>query len=127
MTVIALKQRYAGHAKRAAMIAAANSYLGRLVVTVDEDIDPSNLGDVLWAITTRCEPSEAADIVRDGWSSSLDPRIHPAQRETGNTTNSKLILNACRPFEWIDRFPKPSALSIEEANEVEQKWGKALA
>ncbi|GAB2890268.1 UbiD family decarboxylase [Paraburkholderia jirisanensis] len=127
MTVIALKQRYAGHAKRAALIAAANSYLGRLVVTVDEDIDPSNIGDVLWAITTRCEPSEAADVIRDGWSSSLDPGIHPARRDAGNTTNSKLILNACRPFEWKDRFPTPSALSIEEAAEVERKWGSAIA
>lgn len=127
MTVIALKQRYAGHAKRAALIAAANSYLGRVVVTVDDDIDPSNIGDVLWAITTRCEPSEAVDIIRDGWSSALDPGIHPSRRDSGNTTNSKLILNACRPFEWMDRFPTPSALSIEEAAEVERKWGGVIA
>ena len=46
MTVVALKQRYAGHAKRAALIAAAHSYMGRLVVVVDEDVDPSDLGDV---------------------------------------------------------------------------------
>ena len=40
MTVVALKQRYDGHAKRAALIAAANSYMGRLVVVVDDDVDP---------------------------------------------------------------------------------------
>ncbi len=57
MTVISLKQRYAGHSKRAALIAAANSYMGRIVVVVDEDVDPSNLADVMWAVTTRCEPS----------------------------------------------------------------------
>ena len=49
MTVVALKQRYAGHAKRAALIAAAQSYMGRLVVVVDDDVDPSNLADVMWA------------------------------------------------------------------------------
>src|SRR5262249_24027723 len=43
MIVVALKQRYAGHAKRAGLIAAANAYMGRLVVVVDDDIDPSNL------------------------------------------------------------------------------------
>src|SRR6187431_2958518 len=64
MTVVALRQRYAGHAKRAALIAAANSYMGRLVVVVDDDVDPSNLADVMWAITTRCEPSEQIDIER---------------------------------------------------------------
>src|ERR1700753_2112531 len=71
MTVVALKQRYAGHAKRAGLIAAANSYMGRVVVVVDEDIDPSNLADVMWAVTTRSEPSESVDIIRNGWSSSL--------------------------------------------------------
>src|SRR3989442_14975487 len=45
MTVVALKQRYAGHAKRAALIAAANSYMGRVVVVVDEDVEPSTLHD----------------------------------------------------------------------------------
>ena len=75
MTVVALKQRYAGHAKRAALIAAANSYMGRLVVVVDDDVDPSNLADVMWAVTTRCEPAEQIDIVRNAWSSALDPRI----------------------------------------------------
>ena len=77
MTVIALKQRYAGHSKRAGLIAAAQSYMGRIVVTVDEDVDPSNLADVMWAITTRCEPSEQVDIVKSAWSSGLDPRITP--------------------------------------------------
>ena len=50
MTVVALKQRYDGHAKRAALIAAANSYMGRLVVVVDDDVDPSDLADVMWAV-----------------------------------------------------------------------------
>src|SRR5262249_26885630 len=48
MTVVALKQRYDGHAKRAALVAAAHSYMARLVVVVDDDIDPSNLNDVMW-------------------------------------------------------------------------------
>ena len=45
-----------GHVKRAPLIAAANSYMGRLIVMVDDDVDPSNLADVMWAVTTRCEP-----------------------------------------------------------------------
>ena len=75
MTVVALKQRYDGHAKRAALVAAAHSYMARIVVVVDEDVDPSNLADVMWAVATRCEPSEQLDIVRNAWSSALDPRI----------------------------------------------------
>ena len=107
MTVVALKQRYDGHAKRAGLIAAANSYMGRLVVVVDDDVDPSNLADVMWAITTRCEPSEQVDIVRNAWSSALDPRIPPEDKERGITSHSKTIIEACRPFAWIDKFPQP--------------------
>ena len=126
MTVVALKQRYAGHAKRAALIAAANSYMGRLVVVVDEDVDPSNLNDVMWAVTTRCEPCEQIDIVREAWSSALDPRIPPEAKVRGVTSHSKAIIEACRPFPWIDKFPPTSALSHGEARAIEEKWGGVL-
>jgi 4-hydroxy-3-polyprenylbenzoate decarboxylase len=126
MTVVALRQRYDGHAKRAALIAAAHTYMGRLVVVVDEDIDPSNLADVMWAVTTRCEPSEQIDIVRNGWSSALDPRIPADDKQRGVTSHSKAIIDACRPFRWLDKFPPASALTPEEARAVEEKWGTML-
>jgi 4-hydroxy-3-polyprenylbenzoate decarboxylase len=122
MTVVALRQRYAGHAKRAGLIAAAQSYMGRIVVTVDEDVDPSNLADVMWAIATRCEPSEQVDIVRDAWSSALDPRLTAESRARGQTSNSKIILDACKPFGWREQFPPTSALSQEEARSIADKW-----
>jgi UbiD family decarboxylase len=126
MTVIALKQRYAGHAKRAAMIAGAQSYMGRIVVVVDEDVDPSNLADVMWAVTTRCEPSEAVDIVRNAWSSSLDPRIPPEARAIGATSHSKMLIDACKPFAWKDSYPPSSSLLPSEAAEIEEKWQHVL-
>jgi UbiD family decarboxylase len=127
MTVISLKQRYDGHAKRAGLIAAANSYMGRIVVVVDEDIDPSNLADVMWAVTTRCEPSEQVDIVRDAWSSALDPRIPPLEKKRGTASHSKMIINACKPLSWFDQFPVASALSLEEAAALESRWKHILA
>jgi 4-hydroxy-3-polyprenylbenzoate decarboxylase len=126
MTVVALKQRYDGHAKRAALIAAAHSYMARIVVVVDEDIDPANLNDVMWAVATRCEPSEQIDIIRNAWSSALDPRIPQEQKLAGMTAHSKVIIEACRPFSWLDKFPPASALSLEEAKAIEEKWGDFL-
>lgn len=126
MTVVAIRQRYAGHAKRAGLIAAANSYMGRIVVVVDEDVDPSNLADVMWAVTTRAEPSEDVDIVRNGWSSSLDPRVSMEDRNAGRTSNSKMIIDACIPFERISSYPQTSALSVEEAQAVRMRWPDIL-
>ena len=45
MIVVAIKQRYPGHAKQAALVACqchAGAYLGRYVVVVDDDIDITN-------------------------------------------------------------------------------------
>jgi UbiD family decarboxylase len=127
MTVVAVTQRYDGHAKRAGLIAAANSYMARLVVVVDEDVDPSDLAEVMWAVATRCEPSEQTDIVRNAWSSALDPRIPPDAKTQGVASHSKLIIEAVKPFAWIDRFPKLSALSHDEARAIAEKWGEALS
>jgi UbiD family decarboxylase len=126
MTVVAIRQRYAGHAKRAGLIAAANSYMGRLVVIVDDDVDPSNLADVMWAITTRCEPAEQIDVVRNAWSSALDPRIPAESKAAGITSHSKAIIEACRPFGWAGSFPPTSSLTQEEAREIDRKWGSAI-
>jgi 4-hydroxy-3-polyprenylbenzoate decarboxylase len=125
--VVALRQRYDGHAKRAAMVAAAHSYMARIVVVVDDDVDPSNLADVMWAVTTRCEPAEGIDIIRNAWSSALDPRISPEDKAKGVTSHSKAVINACRPFSWIDKFPAPSALTADEARAIEDKWKSFLS
>jgi 4-hydroxy-3-polyprenylbenzoate decarboxylase len=127
MTVVSLKQRYDGHARRAGLIAAANAYMGRMVVVVDEDIDPSNIQDVLWAINTRAEPSESVEIIRKGWSSALDPRIPAEDKARGISSNSKLVIDACRPFVWREDFPQASALSIDEARAIEDRWGRAIS
>ena len=51
--VISIKQAFAGHARQAGFLAAScqsGSYLGRWVVVVDEDVDPTNLFEVVWEI-----------------------------------------------------------------------------
>ena len=89
--VISIKQAYPGHSKQAAMLAAnchAGNYLGRFVIVVDEDIDPTNMFDVVWAMATRCDPSEDIDIIRRAWSGALDPR-----KRVGDNFNSRAIVD----------------------------------
>ena len=52
LNIISIKQRYPGHARQAGMVASqvhAGAYLGRYVIVVDDDIDPTKTFDVLWA------------------------------------------------------------------------------
>jgi len=119
---VSIKQRYAGHARQAGHIAAmchAGAYLGRFVVVVDEDIDPTNLEDVMWAMCTRSDPERSIDLIKRAWSGPLDPAIHPDEKGF----NSRLIIDACRPFEWKDRFPPVCNLTAEEQQVARERWG----
>jgi 4-hydroxy-3-polyprenylbenzoate decarboxylase len=122
--VIAIKQAYAGHAKQAAMLAAnvhAGNYLGRFVVVVEDDIDPTNTFDVLWAMATRCDPVEDIDFIRRAWSGPLDPR-----KRKDDAHNSRAIIVACRPYERMIDFPAVAESSPELRAKTLEKWGYLL-
>ena len=130
LQVISLRQRYGGHARQAAHVALGareGGYLGRFVILVDDDIDPSNMADVLWAIATRCDPETSIEIMRGCWSSPIDPRIPPERRSQGDFTNSRAIIDACRPFRWIKDFSKDHALTPEERAQTAAKWKHVLS
>jgi 4-hydroxy-3-polyprenylbenzoate decarboxylase len=125
MVVVAIRQKYPGHAKQAALVACqchAGAYLGRYVVVVDDDIDITDLNEVVWAISTRTDPATSVDILRRTWSGPLDPVIPPGQK--GH--NSRMIIEATRPYEWRDRFPDISQISDQTRAEISSKWKEGL-
>lgn len=117
---ISIKQRFAGHAKRAALIASQSSTLqiGRYVIVVDEDIDPTNLQDVLWSLCFRLDPAQDIDIVRNCRTTPLDPLHRP---ESALHT-SMAIIDACKPFDWKDQFPPAIEVDPQLAREYAEKW-----
>jgi 4-hydroxy-3-polyprenylbenzoate decarboxylase len=106
--VVAIKQRYPGHAQQAARAVASLTRNGRWIVIVDDDIDPTNFSEVLWAMTTRAEPAKDIEILENCWSTPLDPLMPPDKRDTGDHTNSLALFYAVRPFHRRDKFPKVS-------------------
>ena len=122
VVVVSIKQRYGGHARQAALVAsqapAGGVYHGRYVIVVDEDVDPSNLKDVMWAMCTRSNPAIDIDIIRRAWSTPLDVTIH---KPTKDFTNSRAIIDACKPFEWIDEFPQVITWDPELVERVKKK------
>ena len=100
--VVSIKQRYPGHARQAGMIAGfchAGAYLGRYVIVVDDDIDVTNTGDVLWAVATRSNPEVDIEIIRRCWSGPLDPVIPMGQKGDRKSTrlNSSHIQKSRMP------------------------------
>lgn len=124
-TIVSIKQSYPGHATEAGHIASqtrAGAYLGRYVVVVDNDINPYDIEDVMWAICTRSDPKEM-DIIKRAWSGPLDPRI---RKPTDDYTNSHGIIYAVKPYEWYDEFPPTSLNSKELTQKVFSKWNEHM-
>ncbi len=122
--VIAIRQAYPGHARQAAMLAASSqsgSYLGRFVAVVDDDIDPTDIFDVMWAVCTRCDPAEDIEFFRRAWSTPLDPLL-----DTASSTNSRAIIDACRPFERLKDFPTVARATPELIAKVSAKFADVL-
>jgi 4-hydroxy-3-polyprenylbenzoate decarboxylase len=124
MTVIAVDQSYPGHATQALMVGSqtgTSAYGGRVAVVVDPDIDITNLDDVLWAIMTRCDPVRDVTIIDRAWSGPLDPAIHPDERGF----NSRLLIDATKPWEWRERFAEP-VVTGEMSRAARERWGWIL-
>jgi UbiD family decarboxylase len=118
--VVSIKQLYPGHATQAGMLAAtchAGNYAGRWVVVVDEDIDPSNLFDVTWAMSTRCDPPEDIQYIKRAWSTPLDPMLRAPPWQ-----NNRAVVDACRPYAWKDDFPTVAEASPELKASIRGKW-----
>jgi 4-hydroxy-3-polyprenylbenzoate decarboxylase len=114
---------YPGHAKQVAIAASgSNDRLNRWVIIVDEDIDPSNIGEVLWALGTRCEPGAAIDVIDGCWGMRSDPLLSPEKRARGEITSSKAMVYACKPYHWKEEFPRSLRSSPELLQRVREKF-----
>jgi 4-hydroxy-3-polyprenylbenzoate decarboxylase len=128
--VVSIKQLHPGHAKMAGLVAVgcgSAAFLGRLTIIVDDDIDITNPAEVMWALATRWDPKTQTDVIDGCWSGNLDPTLPPDKRMAGDTTNSRMIIYAVRPYHWKDDFPKVNTVSKEYAEEIRRKWKGKLA
>jgi 4-hydroxy-3-polyprenylbenzoate decarboxylase len=125
-TVIQIRQRYPGHARQVLHVASscqAGAYNGKWNVVVDDDIDASDLDQVLWAMCTRFDPVTDIDIIQKAWSSGRDPMVLP-----GNF-NNRILIDACIPYDrkLKGKFPPVVDVSTELRAKLREKWGKILA
>src|SRR5437867_9723926 len=128
-TVVSIKQMHAGQAKMAGLVASgcrAGAYLGRMVIVVDEDIDITDPREVIWAMATRWDPKTQSDIIDGTWTGYIDPMVPPDKRDGHDLTNSRIIIYACKPYQWKDSFPPVSTISQELKARVLEEWAGRL-
>lgn len=122
MAVVSINKRYPGHAKRIMM--AVWSYLRQFmytkwVIVVDDDIDVRNWQDVIWAITTRMDPSRDMTFIDHTPIDYLD------FSSPENGLGSKVGLDATNkwPPETKREWGKKIEMEKEIIDLVTRKWG----
>src|SRR5581483_5797997 len=122
---VAIKQQYGGHAKQAGLIASqchAGAYANRVVVVVDDDIDPADMDKVIWAMCTRFDPREGMETLRGCWSTALDPMAYASD----DPRNARIVIDACKPFKRRDTFPVVVRVSKDVEDQVRGKFSNVL-
>ncbi|MFC2013942.1 UbiD family decarboxylase [Chloroflexota bacterium] len=124
--VISIKQGHLGHAKEVATLAASlttgGAFAGKFTIVVDDDVDPTSWNDVWWAICTRCNPENQIDLTKGFLTSPLDPCVPPDKRAKGDFTQTKVIIDACKPYQWFKEFSLECKVSDEMKKRTMEKW-----
>ena len=126
--VIAVDQAYLGHAQQAGLVAAQvreGAFGGKYTVVVDDDIDPSNTEQVLWAICTRTDPYDSIEFIRNSWGMALDPMVErPDGGRLDTLPMSRAIINACQPYRRrvLGQFPRSVTVPPEVAARVTERY-----
>jgi UbiD family decarboxylase len=124
LTVVCIKQMYQGHAKEvgiAASVMPGGVNQGNFTIVVDDDIDITNIEDVLWALATRCNV-ENIEIIRGIHAGMTHPLGKPQLKKGKFPVTSRAIIDACKPYDWIDEFPKVNIFDPEYRSQIADKW-----
>jgi len=124
IVVVALQQLYPGHAAQVLALTAqcpAAAYYTKWIIAVDEDVDPTDFHEVLWALSTRCHPAEDIDTLRNTWSTGLDPSQFESE---ARPYGSKALINACKPHRYLKQFPPSTLLRREVYERVAARWAE---
>ena len=93
---------------------------------VDDDIDATNLNEVLWAMTTRSLPSEDIQIVDGTRSNALDARMPAEKKAVRDYTSSCAVVYAVRPWHWREKFPMVNRIDRDQRDAMIAKYKDVL-
>ncbi len=125
MAVVSLRKEYPGHAKRVMM--GVWSYLRqfmytKFVIVVDEDVNPRDWKDVMWAMSTRVDPRRDTTIIENTPIDYLDF----ASPTSG--LGSKMGIDATNkwPGETQREWGKPIAMDETVKKRIDTIWSQIL-
>ncbi len=88
------------------------------IIVVGEDVDVTNMDEVMWALTTRVHPVRDIHVIPRAPSSPLFPFVSPEERAT--LTGAAVCYDATFPFEWKEKTPTVVDFQHAWPKEVQQ-------
>ncbi|MFM8330997.1 MAG: UbiD family decarboxylase, partial [Candidatus Methylumidiphilus sp.] len=123
MAVVSMKKQYPGHAKR--VMFGVWSFLRqfmytKFVIVCDDDINVRDWNDVIWAITTRMDPSRDVTLIDNTPIDYLDF----ASPVSG--LGSKMGMDATNkwPGETTREWGAPIAMAAAVKDKIDRIWGE---
>jgi UbiD family decarboxylase len=122
VVVLQLRSRWPGQARTALLAALTSPYLHpKFAIAVDEDIDPSDLDQVVWALATRVQAAgdvqrfDATRVFALDAASPSEPGV-----SGGSRIGTKMIIDATRPVVGDFRFARalPPSLGALRLNDL---------
>ncbi len=118
--IISTKVRYGGYGKGVAFRLLSTPHgmpYSKIVIIVDEFVDPFNLEQVMWALTTRVKPDKDVSLIENCPGMPLDPSSFPAGMHT------KMIIDATTP---VAPEPNPRETQLLEKPVGSEAWDAVL-
>ncbi|MBO8183299.1 MAG: menaquinone biosynthesis decarboxylase [Archaeoglobus sp.] len=116
LAIVSIKKSFPGHAKKVmfALWGIGMLSLTKVVIVVDDDVNVQNLREVLWAVTSRFDPSKDLVVIRNAPIDSLDHAVY--QQNYGG----KLGIDATK--KWREEgFEREWPEAVEMDPEVERR------
>ncbi len=121
LAIVSIRKRYPGHAKKVmfALWSMGMLSLTKVVIVVDDDVNVHDMREVIWAVTTRFDPSKDVVIIPD---SPIDALDHSTYRPS---LGGKLGIDATKKWKeegYKREWPEVVEMDEEVKRRVDAIW-----
>lgn len=115
-----------GRQRQAALLAFSAFSELKLVVLVDEDVDPFDINDVVWAMNTRMQGDSGIVCIPGVRCHPLDPSNDPANSPSirDHGIACKTIFDCTVPFDQKHRFQRAKFMDVDPSHWVPDMFKK---
>lgn len=130
--VASIDTKQHGHSTQVgtAMVSTKTGEYGlKMAIVVDDDVNPANIEEVLWALSVRMRPEKDVQILERGRNTPLDPSYASSERDVlGAAFTGRLVIDATVPYEWPeDEYPGVTEMDEDIVEDLESRWEDLFA